>query len=83
MNMPTGNVLRGILELLYSFEDQLGVFMSIDLEKVSSLSERQLYQQFVLFYENATLRIGVVSNPLSKSQTLQHFQITQPARYAA
>lgn len=83
LNMPSGNVLKGILELLYGFQDQLGVFMSIDLEKVSSLSEQQVYQQFVLFYENAVLRVGVITNPVSKTQILEHFQITEPIRFAA
>ena len=75
--------MKGILELLYDFEDQLGAFVSIDLEKVSALSERQVYQQFTLFYEHAALQIGVVTNPISKTQTLQSFQITEPVRFAA
>ena len=83
LNMPAGNIMKGILELLYDFEDQLGAFVSIDLEKVSSLSERQVYQQFNLFYERAALQIGVVINPISKTQTLQSFHITEPVRFAA
>ena len=83
LNMPAGNIMKGILELLYDFESQLGAFVSIDLEKVSALSERQVYQQFILFYEHAVLHIGVVTNPISKTQTLQHFHITEPVQFAA
>ncbi|MEY4135810.1 MAG: hypothetical protein ACOYOO_15175 [Saprospiraceae bacterium] len=83
INLPPDNVLKGIIESIAPFKNQLGDFLSLDLEKESPLNRSQVYRQFALYYEHAVLQVGIVTNPFSKAQTLEHFQIKAPVRFAA
>jgi len=83
INLPPDNVLKGIIERLEPFNNELGTYLSLDLEKESFLNQSQVYRQFALYYENAVLQLGIVTNPFSKAQTLEHFHIKAPFRFAA
>ena len=83
LNLPHQNVLQGILERLRTFHTELGEFLSLDLEKVSRLNQSQIYQQFTLYYEHATLQVGVATNAFARTQTLEHLQVKAPLSLAA
>ena len=83
LNLQHQNVLQGTLEQLHAYQNELGEFLNLDREKVSHLNQSQIYQQFTLYYEFATLQIGVATNAVTSTQTLEEFRVKAPLRLAA
>jgi len=68
------NLLDLVQEIMLGFKE-VGKFLGLDNTKNSLLNANHVKESFSLQFENCTLDLDLVSNPQTKSQTIQNFNI--------
>lgn len=69
------NPLAAIKELMTNLADDAGRFLGLNNTGNSPLGNNAIRETFVLQYENCTLDVELVSNPLSKHATIRRFDL--------
>ena len=75
MNNEKGvNVLPFIVDQMNGFKDEVGTFISTSEVRKNHLNRNNVKKTYAMRFENVTLNVDLVSNPMTNSQTVHGFQ---------
>ena len=69
------NALAAVKDLMSNFAHEAGRFLGLKATGNSSLGSNGTRESYALNYENCTLNIELVSNPIANLQTIQRFNL--------
>ncbi len=76
MNSNSGNnILPVIKEQMCAFKDEVGNFLGLTEVNNNRLNRNHIKHTYELQFENCTLDVDLVSNPRTKTQVVQGFQL--------
>lgn len=70
-----GATLHTIKNLMNNFAGEVGNFLGLTQLRNASLNPHATYETYALQYEKCTLNVELVSQPQSRVQTVQRFQL--------
>ena len=74
MNIDQNESLRGVKELMTGM-NETGSFLGQALVNKESINANITKQTYNLRFENCTVALELLSNPMTNSQTVQRFQV--------
>jgi len=74
MNSNQKNVLNAVKDLMLSFKE-VGAFLGLAVVGNERLNPALIKETYAIRFENCTLDVDLVSNPMTQSQAVQGFQL--------
>lgn len=75
MNSESGNILQTIKEQMCTFKEDVGNFLGLTEVDNNRLNRNHIKRTYAMRFENCTLNVDLVSNPRTKTQVVQGFQL--------
>ncbi len=75
MNANSGNILAVIKDQMCVFKDEVGNFLGLTEVNNNRLNRNHIKHTYKLQFEHCTLDVDLVSNPSTKTQVVQGFQL--------
>jgi hypothetical protein len=75
MNSEPGNTLQVIKEQMHTFKGEVGNFLGLREVNNNLLNRNHVKQTYAMRFENCTLNVDLVTNPRTKTQVVQGFQL--------
>ena len=74
MNSSPNNIPNAIKDLMLGFKD-VGAFLGLKVIKNQRLNPALVKETYAIQFENCTVDVNLVSNPMTQSQEVQGFQL--------
>ncbi|MCB0565634.1 MAG: hypothetical protein KDD01_14785 [Phaeodactylibacter sp.] len=74
MNSNQSNTLNAIKDLMLSFQE-VGAFLGLTVTGNKRLNPALIKETYAIQFENCTVDVDLVSNPMTHSQAVQGFQL--------
>ncbi|NRB62184.1 MAG: hypothetical protein HRU40_03990 [Saprospiraceae bacterium] len=75
MNTPSGNALHQIKDLMTSFSQEVGQFLTLQQVNYAQLNHNHEQYRYALRFERLTVDLDLISNPNTKTQVIQRFEL--------
>jgi hypothetical protein len=75
MNSEPGNTLQVIKDQMQAFKGEVGNFLGLSEVNKNPLNRNHVKQTFSMRFENCTLNVDLVTNPRTKTEVVQGFQL--------
>lgn len=75
MNSESGNILQVIREQMHTFKGEVGNFLGLSEVNNNRLNRNHIKHTYAMRFENCTLNVDLVTNPRTKTQVVQGFQL--------
>ncbi|MCB0568748.1 MAG: hypothetical protein KDC66_03245 [Phaeodactylibacter sp.] len=74
LNAGQNNILEAVKGLMLGFKE-VGAFLGQALVNNEKLNPAIVKETYAIQFENCTLEVGLVSNPFTRSQSVQGFEL--------
>lgn len=75
MNTPSGNALQQIRELMTGFSHEVGQFLGLQQVDHAHINHNHEQYRYALRFERLTVDLDLISNPSTKTQVIQRFDL--------
>lgn len=69
------NALQAVKDLMLGFKDEVGAFLGLSRINNARLNPNHVQETYAIQFENCTLDVDLVFNPVTKTQIVQGFQL--------